>query len=268
MHPGEWTPSVDAAHNAVMPTGMSVFAELAARYGVDPHDEEAVDRFFEDTAPALPPNEREQILSDLLGAEGAGESPRRKRYAHGAPAELNGERTPMPVPLDAVHPKHDAEELKKIAAALKDCISSFLTLAKLDIIIDVQSDEQGQLEIRLKGSHARRLETEKQEILRAIKLLTADIVAAQPLVESVHMVVGGRHSAQPPAALNSRRLDISVKIKEMTNIVVETMTVNEAAVTLASSNGSFLTFRNSETGGVCVVYRRDDPDAAIGLIPT
>jgi hypothetical protein len=82
------------------------------------------------------------------------------------------------------------------------------------------------------------------------------------------MVVGGRHSAQPPAALNSRRLDISVKIKEMTNIVVETMTVNEAAVTLASSNGSFLTFRNSETGGVCVVYRRDDPDAAIGLIPT
>ena len=52
-----------------MATPMRVYAEIAERYGVDSHDDEAIDRFFEQAA-TLPVAERELILRELLDRDG------------------------------------------------------------------------------------------------------------------------------------------------------------------------------------------------------
>ena len=54
-----------------MPTPPQVFADVAARYGVDPNDADAVVRFFTETVPTLPPEEIDAILDELLAREGA-----------------------------------------------------------------------------------------------------------------------------------------------------------------------------------------------------
>jgi hypothetical protein len=52
-----------------MPTPMRVFADLAARHGVDPNDNDAVDEFFVREAPNLPPEQQSRMLFELLQAD-------------------------------------------------------------------------------------------------------------------------------------------------------------------------------------------------------
>jgi len=54
-----------------MPTPTRYFAEIAARYGnIDPRDSEAVVRWYSETLPAMPPEQIEAILEELLGRDG------------------------------------------------------------------------------------------------------------------------------------------------------------------------------------------------------
>lgn len=63
-----------------MATPMHVYAEIAARYGVDPGDDGAVDRFFIERAVTLPLAERELIVSELFGRDGEVAEPVRQRH--------------------------------------------------------------------------------------------------------------------------------------------------------------------------------------------
>lgn len=49
-----------------MPTPMSVYADIASRYGVNALDEEAIDTFFTETVATLPTQEQENIIEELL----------------------------------------------------------------------------------------------------------------------------------------------------------------------------------------------------------
>ncbi len=54
-----------------MPTPVEVFAQVAAEHGgVDPKDVEAVQSWYMETLPTLPPERTEAVLEDLLGREG------------------------------------------------------------------------------------------------------------------------------------------------------------------------------------------------------
>jgi CHAT domain len=53
-----------------VPTSMSVYAGIAARHGIDPADDEAVDDFFATTVPAMPAETQELILAELLSQDG------------------------------------------------------------------------------------------------------------------------------------------------------------------------------------------------------
>jgi hypothetical protein len=48
---------------------MDAFARVAARYGVDPADANAVDRFFAEWFPSLDEATRDRIFEDILAAE-------------------------------------------------------------------------------------------------------------------------------------------------------------------------------------------------------
>lgn len=53
-----------------MSTPMHVYNEIAARYGVDPADDDAVDRWFEEEAAKLPEDEQAAIGRELLERDG------------------------------------------------------------------------------------------------------------------------------------------------------------------------------------------------------
>ena len=53
-----------------MATPMHVFAEIAAKYGVDSSDDDAIDDFFATKTSALPPEVQVQILSELYARDG------------------------------------------------------------------------------------------------------------------------------------------------------------------------------------------------------
>jgi hypothetical protein len=89
---------------------MSAFGVIAARHGVDPTDEEAVDRFFDERAPELPPAEREAIFAELLSADGKGDSPRRRRYAKTRPNASFRDDPTIEVPPRAVNPRLEPAE--------------------------------------------------------------------------------------------------------------------------------------------------------------
>lgn len=63
-----------------MATPMHVYAEIAARYGVDPSDDDAVDSFFIERAARLPVGEQELIASELFGRDGEVAEPVRQKY--------------------------------------------------------------------------------------------------------------------------------------------------------------------------------------------
>jgi hypothetical protein len=84
-----------------MPTPTYVFAEEAARYGgVDAGDMEAVQHWYEETLPSLPPQKIEEILDELMGREGLrseGDGPR--VYPKAAPLPTLDQAAPVPLPL-------------------------------------------------------------------------------------------------------------------------------------------------------------------------
>lgn len=53
-----------------MPTPMYVYAEIAARYGVDSDDFNAVDDFFSEKIQCLPKKVQQAILDELLSRDG------------------------------------------------------------------------------------------------------------------------------------------------------------------------------------------------------
>lgn len=53
-----------------MATPMRVYNDIAKRYGIDPTDEKAVDRFFEYRLPRLPKKTQQVILEELLARNG------------------------------------------------------------------------------------------------------------------------------------------------------------------------------------------------------
>ncbi len=82
-----------------MPTPVEAFARIAAEHGgIDPNDAEAVQSWYVETLPTLPPERIEALLEDLLGREGdATDRALRPSYPHGAP--LPGLETSPPVRL-------------------------------------------------------------------------------------------------------------------------------------------------------------------------
>ena len=84
-----------------MPTSIYVFAEVAAKFGgVDAGDIEAVQRWYEETLPSLPPQKIAEILDELLSREGLrseGDGPR--VYPKTAPLPTLDQAAPVPLPL-------------------------------------------------------------------------------------------------------------------------------------------------------------------------
>ena len=64
-----------------MPTPMHVYNEIAARYGVDSTDEEAVDHFFEVTLQGFTLPEQQAIFDELLSRDGETEGDLKERIA-------------------------------------------------------------------------------------------------------------------------------------------------------------------------------------------
>jgi len=157
-----------------MPTPMSAFAVIAARHGVDPSDEEAVDRFFDENAPELPLEEREAIFAELLTADGKGNSPRRRNYTKiRADASFRDDPT-IEVPPRAVNPRlESAEELENERQRLSDraatIVRSFLDrLAPEDrLMMRLQFDSDMKMSEIARILHV----PEKQLYLRRERLL-------------------------------------------------------------------------------------------------
>jgi len=84
-----------------MPTPTYVFAELAAKYGgVDVGDMEAVQQWYEETLPSLPPEKIEEILDELLSREGLrSEDDGPRVYPKAAPLPTLDQAAPVPLPL-------------------------------------------------------------------------------------------------------------------------------------------------------------------------
>jgi hypothetical protein len=82
-----------------MPTPVEAFAQIAAEHGgVDPNDTEAVQRWYAETVPTLPPERLEAVLEDLLSHEGDS-SGRSLRPSYPRAAPLPGLETSPPAPL-------------------------------------------------------------------------------------------------------------------------------------------------------------------------
>ncbi|MGB5160637.1 MAG: hypothetical protein WBP10_04355 [Thermoanaerobaculia bacterium] len=59
-----------------MPTPIGAFVDIAARYGeVDPTNIEAVQHWFSEVLPTLPPDTIEEILEELLRHDGMSDDP-------------------------------------------------------------------------------------------------------------------------------------------------------------------------------------------------
>ena len=83
-----------------MPTPYDVFSEIAARHGgVDPDDEQAVQRWYTDTLPGLPRRTIEGVLDELLSRQHGGATSHRKRsFPVGAPIPTTDASPPARLP--------------------------------------------------------------------------------------------------------------------------------------------------------------------------
>jgi hypothetical protein len=84
-----------------MPTPTTAFADAAAEFGdVDPDDLEAVQRWFMEELPKLPPETIERVLRALLAQDGARATRKlTPRYPERAPLPSLGSSPPAPLPL-------------------------------------------------------------------------------------------------------------------------------------------------------------------------
>ncbi len=125
---------------------MSAFAVIAARHGVDPSDDEAVDRFFDERAPELPPEEREAIFAELLAADGQGDSPSRRHYATTRVDTSFRDDPAIEVPPRAVNPRLEPAELEnepqKLSERAAGIVRSFLDRLAPDdrLLLQLQFD--------------------------------------------------------------------------------------------------------------------------------
>jgi|GEM_PF-942267 len=245
-----------------MPTHMSAFAEIAARYGIDPDNEEAVDHFFDEQAPSLSESERATILAELFAAQAEqGDSPARKRYAKGAPDPSTHGRSPVAVPLRAVDPARDVAELKAVADALQTCIADVLALSRLHVDIDVKTVDEGRLELILGGPEAQRLKSDDNDLLESIRYLVKRVASAQQVIEDADIIVPGDDE-------KLRVLEdtggMKLRVVRMESIAVEAMSVLSAAAKLDVSKNEFIVFRDQDTDQVSVLYKRGKRE--LGLI--
>jgi hypothetical protein len=240
---------------------MSAFADVAARYGIDPNNEEAVDHFFDEQAPSLSDDERAAILAELFAAQADhGDSPARTRYAKGTPDPTVNGRSSVAVPLRAVDPVRDAAELKAVGESLQSCIADFLTLSRLDVDIDVKTADDGRLEIVLVGPAAQRLQSDESDLLESIRYLVKRVADAQQVIEDADIIV---HGGEKLSALEDTG-GMKLRIVKMDNIPVEPMSVSGAAAKLDDSKNEFIVFRDEDTDQVTVLYKRGKRE--LGLI--
>lgn len=70
-----------------MATGMHVYREIEARYGVDPKNEDASLKFWEKRVPQLPKKEQRAIFNELLSRDGevSSEPEPPRKYSSGVP---------------------------------------------------------------------------------------------------------------------------------------------------------------------------------------
>ena len=94
-----------------MPTPMRVIAEIAQRYGIDPDDPDAVERFYREAGERLSPEERASLLDEMLSKEGADgatateESSAGARLQHSAAGpDVPKDRTGFRQTLDDLYP--------------------------------------------------------------------------------------------------------------------------------------------------------------------
>lgn len=86
-----------------MPTPTGAFLDVATRHGdVDPTDIEAVQHWFSEVLPTLPPDTIEEILEELLRHDGTSDdhSPA-KVYPKGSPLPSLSSSPPAPFPWPA-----------------------------------------------------------------------------------------------------------------------------------------------------------------------
>ena len=86
-----------------MPTPTGAFLDVAARYGqIDPADIEAVQHWFSEVLPTLPPDTIEEVLEELLHHDGASDGKAAARaYPKGAPLPSLSSSPPAPFPWPA-----------------------------------------------------------------------------------------------------------------------------------------------------------------------
>ena len=84
-----------------MPTPTGSFYDIAARYGgIDPRDTEAVQRWFMETLPTLPPSKIEEVLEALLQGDGPTDVKQPARsYPQGVPLPSLSGSPAAPTPL-------------------------------------------------------------------------------------------------------------------------------------------------------------------------
>jgi len=81
-------------------TPTQVFAEVAARHGVDPADIEAVQQWFLEDLPKLPTAQIEEILEELMASHGTGDvSIETRCYPKSAPLPSLDASPPAQTPL-------------------------------------------------------------------------------------------------------------------------------------------------------------------------
>ena len=91
-----------------MPTPTRAFINVAARYGIDPSDLQAVQQWFCDDLPTLPIEQIEEILEELLAFEPTGEDVSEFRcYPEGVPLPSLDESPLASTPLFAAGPWKD-----------------------------------------------------------------------------------------------------------------------------------------------------------------
>jgi len=78
-----------------MPTPMSVYAEIASRYGIDPNDPESVNAFFESGVYELPMATQKTIAEEILARNGEPEG-------HITQVSAEEEQAPLPDPKNYV----------------------------------------------------------------------------------------------------------------------------------------------------------------------